>query len=64
MSDDYVQVGKDLEFSHLENFVDEYLMKTEPNNYIDLSVKNITVTKDSSNNKIIIYNFNYFIFTI
>ncbi len=54
MSGDYVQVGKNLDFQNLQNFVDEYLMKTEPNNYIDLAVKNIKVTKDSSNNKIII----------
>ena len=51
-----VIIGRDLEFTDLENFVNEYLLKTEPNNYIDSTTpsKNLNITHDPSNNKITI----------
>jgi hypothetical protein len=49
-----VVIGEDLKFLDLKHFVDNYLMKTEPNNYIDKSKPNLVIKHDASNNKITI----------
>lgn len=52
---DKVIIGPDLDIRDLSHFVNEYLMKTEPNNYNQSTrATNITVTNDTVNNRILI----------
>jgi hypothetical protein len=42
-----VEIGKPLEITDLQDYVDNYLMKAEPNLYIDKPLSNITIDKQS-----------------